>query len=242
MIRANCKEHFTKSDFEFLLSALTKYKSQRPALEKLMADPELMDQLLDNRALIYEVINRFSFAQISPYLFFYLLVRRVLLDSGIDDRSVSSYLSCLLAEFAYEERMFKISKEEDKKYYYIVDLLEVLGQADSEITFLINSHIGNYTLFLAGIFPEHIDYKHNYGKTTVDLDYYEDMGSICYYKASEHRLARVYHLDNVYMSLAQRFKEFRKALNALACRYLNLKNRESVEEMIRDLLRHPEKK
>lgn len=241
MIRANCQEHFKKSDFEFLLSALTKYKSQRPALEKLMIDPAVMDQLLDNRSLIHEVLDRFSMAQISPYLFFYILVRRVLLDSGMDDRPVSSYLSCLLTEFGYKERMFKISMEDDKKYYYLVDLLEALDQKAGDMILMIHSHIGNYALFLSGIFPEYIYHRNAYNKSTVGMDYYEDMGSIYYYRASEHRLAKVYNLDSIYMTLSRRFREFRKALNSLADRYLMIKNRESVEDMMRDLLRFSEK-
>ena len=91
MIRANCQEHFKKSDFEFLLSALTKYKSQRPALEKLMIDPEVMDQLLDNRTLIHEVLDRFSMAQISPYLFFYIMFK-----ISMEDDQKYNYLVDLL--------------------------------------------------------------------------------------------------------------------------------------------------
>lgn len=241
MIRANCHEHFTKYDLEFLLSALTKYKGQRPALERLMADPEVLDQLLDNRSLIHEVLDRFSLAQISPYLFFYVLIRRVLLDFGINDRPVSSYLSCLLTEFGYKERMFKLSIGDDKKYYYLVDLIDALNQRESDMALLIQSHIGNYSLFIAGIFPEYIYQRYTYGNSTVSLNYYEDMGSTYYYRASEHRLARVYSLDSIYMNLASRFKEFRRALNSLADRYLMIKNRESIEDTIKDLLYSSEK-
>lgn len=77
---------------------------------------------------------------------------------GWPDFNVTHYLSNLLVEFAHVDRLYDIKNQQGKLVETVVELLyeaEVLHEAPSiERERDVHRHIGDFTLFMAGLFPE----------------------------------------------------------------------------------------
>jgi hypothetical protein len=104
---------------------------------------------------------------------------------------------------------------------YISDMLIALKSASSEREFLIRVQVGNYSLFLSGVFPQHIQHR----ATThgaPEISFYEEVGSQSYRLASGHRLAQASALEQTYRTIADRFSEVRQGLNQMSERLLCL--------------------
>ncbi len=104
---------------------------------------------------------------------------------------------------------------------YFLEMLGALRTADERTSFYIRVHMGNYSLFLAGVFPDRIRFRAE-ARGFPDLKYYEEVGRTQYRVASDHRLAHRYELNNILSTLAERFGTTRVALNDLADRLFSL--------------------
>ena len=86
--------------------------------------------------------------------------------------------------------------------------------------FCLRAHVGNYSLFLTGIFHENTQRRSLRG--APDLAFYEQIGRSNYQLVASHATARRCELSDVYEGLADRFREVRLALNRLSDQLLNL--------------------
>ena len=79
---------------------------------------------------------------------------------GWPDTKVTSYLSNLLVDFTHTDQLYKIKDRENRPVESVVDLLfesEVLLEAQSlDRERDVHRHIGDFTLFMAGLFPEYL--------------------------------------------------------------------------------------
>jgi len=79
---------------------------------------------------------------------------------GWPDPNVTSYVSNLLVDFVHTDRLYKIRNQQGQSVDTVVDLLfesEVLLQAQSmDRERDVHQHIGDFTLFMAGLFPEYL--------------------------------------------------------------------------------------
>jgi hypothetical protein len=103
---------------------------------------------------------------------------------------------------------------------YVSDMLIALTRATPEQAFLLRAHVGNYSLFLSGIFHENTQHRSLRG--APDLAFYEQVGRTNYQLVASHATARRCDLSDVYEGLAGRFHEVRLALNRLSDSLLNL--------------------
>jgi len=103
---------------------------------------------------------------------------------------------------------------------YLSDMLIALSHATQDEAFLLRAHVGNYSLFISGIFHENTQRRSLRG--APDIGFYENIGRRNYFLLSSHATARRCELDDVYAELADRFRDVRLALNQLADRLLNL--------------------
>jgi hypothetical protein len=89
------------------------------------------------------------------------------------DLNVTSYVSDLLVDFTHTDHLYKIRNHQDQPVDTVVDLLfesEVLLQAQSmDRERDVHRHIGDFTLFMAGLFPEYLRRL-----KTVGLIYHKD--------------------------------------------------------------------
>ena len=79
---------------------------------------------------------------------------------GWPDLNITQYVSNLLVEFTHTDHVYKIRNAQGARLDTILDLLyesEVLLEADSlEREREVHQHIGDFTLFMAGLFPEYL--------------------------------------------------------------------------------------
>ncbi len=79
---------------------------------------------------------------------------------GWADAKVTSYVSDLLIDFTQTDQLYKIRDKDNQSIDSVVDLLfesEVLLEAQSlDRERDVHRHIGDFTLFMAGLFPEYL--------------------------------------------------------------------------------------
>lgn len=218
MIAGSCRARMTGQDLAFLTGALSARDGDGAALRSLAADPESLDRLLDSRILFARLLEAPRLLDVSPYFFYYVVVRRTFLDHGIDDRRVADYVGALLSAH--------VSGAADGgrgQALYLVDLVRAIAEArTAEHAFSLQTEVGDRALYLAGLFPDWIYHRHRYGRRPVDLDYYEDMGRRYYAAAARHEVAARYELADVLAFLAEAFAALRQALNDLVDDHLHL--------------------
>lgn len=214
MIKANCRDQFTARDFDFIVQTLGKSPKDSVSLADLLTDAETRDTILDHDKLLEAILNRPAQLYISPQFYFYVLTRHVLKRSGLTCRHLADYIASLLETFSRTARMRSPTDEEGAPVQYISDMLLALRNASSAQAFLIRAHVGNYSLFVTGIFHESVERRSRRG--APDVSFYEDIGASSFHVASEHVLARSCDLTKVYHELSSRFHDVRLALNRLS--------------------------
>jgi hypothetical protein len=220
MIRANCRERFTASDFEFVVRTLARSQTDHVSLVDLLSDAETRDSVLDNPRLIDAILSNAGQLQISSHFYFYVLARHVLRDVGITDRKLCDYVASLLEAFSRANGLRAPHLIAETGRQYVSDMLIALTRATAEQAFLLRAHVGNYSLFLSGIFHENTQRRSLRG--APDLAFYEQIGRTNYQLVASHATARRCDLSDVYEGLADQFREVRVALNRLSDSLLNL--------------------
>jgi hypothetical protein len=221
LIQSNCRAQFAAEDIEFILSVLGGKIGTAECLVKLLADEDSRDLILDDEALLHALLERRGCLNISSRFYFYVLVRNVFRKSDIQDRAVADYVAELLTEFVRSERSRCLIPGQTNPLDYFFEMLAALNTADDRTSFYIRVHMGNYSLFLAGVFPERIRFRSE-ARGFPDLKYYEGVGRTQYRMASDHKLAHRYDLTEIYSTLAERFGATRQALNDIADRLFSL--------------------
>jgi hypothetical protein len=221
LIQPNCRVQFASEDIDFILSVLGQRIGTSECLVKLLADPETRDVILDDEALLRALLERGGCLRVSSRFYFYVLVRHALGRGGVQSREVADYVAEVLAEFACTERSRCVVTGQANPMEYLFEMLNALHGADDRTGFCIRAHIGNYSLFLAGVFPERIRFRAE-ARGFPDLRYYEGLGRAQYSMASDHHLAQRYDLAKVFATLAEQFKSTRLALNDISERLFSI--------------------
>jgi hypothetical protein len=220
MIQANCRARFTAADFDFVVRTLARSQTDHVSLVDLLSDAETRDTVLDHPRLVDAILSSTAQLHISSHFYFYVLARHVLRDVGIKDRKLCDYVASLLETFSRVNGLQAPHMNEEGGRQYVSDMLIALTRATSEQAFLLRAHVGNYSLFLSGIFHENTQRRSLRG--APDLAFYEQIGRTNYQLVASHATARRCDLSDVYEELAERFREIRLALNRLSDQLLNL--------------------
>ncbi len=236
MIQAQARNKLNQDDMQFIVMALRRQGEKDSTILNLLADDDTRDALLDHPRLREFLLAFRQTTAISPFLYFYIIVRHALREFKIDDRAVADYLANLLTEFGKGNRMHRVDRHTTKEYQYLVDLMADLLDANSEQTFQVQSHLGNYALFVTGIFPDHVYHRAKYHPPSPNFSYYEQVGSANYQRASQHHIAQKYRLSDILYLLGQQFRQVRLALNHIADSFLHLdRNPGATDRVIRRL-------
>ena len=220
MIRANCRERFTAADFDFVVRTLARSEPDHVSLVDLLSDAETRDSVLDHPRVIDAILSSCGHLSISSQFYFYVLARHVLRQAGITDRKLCDYVASLLETFSRVSRLQSPHAAENRGQQYISDMLIALTRATPEQAFLLRAHVGNYSLFVSGIFHENAHRRSLRG--APDLSFYEKIGRTNYQLVASHATARRCDLSGIYEELADRFRDVRLALNQLSDQLLNL--------------------
>lgn len=236
MILPNIRASFGQEDADLLVRALAKgtRHNRRRWADQLAR--EGLDALLDHPEALAAVLTGDRISAMSPRLVFYLMVRHTLLESGLDDENLADYVASLLIEFAVGGRAHKIAPHDDKTYHYIVDIVTDLEEESSERRqFLLRAHLGNYSLWLSGLFPDYVVAR-VHRKGAPGIGYYEDLGATGYRLASECGLAGQYDVARIYRDVAGRFRPVRRALNMISDRYFFRSSPSPLDRLLRQVI------
>ena len=219
VIQPNCRVQFTAADVDFIAANLGRKTGDAECVTRLLSDPESRDAILDDESLFRAVLENRGCLTVSSHLYFYILVRHVLRRSGIEDRVVADYVAEILAEYSNIERTKCRVHGQPEPLNYFFEMMMALQRADDRNNFELRAHIGNYALFITGVFPDRIRVRAE-KRGFPDLRYFEGLGQASFRAASDHRLAQRYDLTAVLGTLGERFRTARHALNDLSERLL----------------------
>lgn len=232
MILPNVRASFGRGEAAIILGIVSEGNvERRAALSDRLRDDGL-DAILDDPRTLNAVLTGDGAA--SPPLMFYLLVRHALLESGIDDRTLADYIAAILLEFGREDRAYRIDSGDPDRYYYLVDLVAAMDTPDGRRQFLVRAHLGNFALWLSGIFPDMITARVQ-RRGAPGLPYVEALGANGFRLAARTRLADRNGLSSLYREAADAFPRLRVALNRISDRYLFPGGRGSVHRILRQV-------
>ncbi|MCS7089430.1 MAG: hypothetical protein RMN51_06745 [Verrucomicrobiota bacterium] len=234
VVQPCCRARLTAEDLALVRSVLASHHEQELVLDKLLADPDIRDELLDHPALQRVLLESPGCLHVSTRLYFYVLVRWVLRRLGLDDRTLADYVAEVLAEFAETDRWRKPVPQRAISVDYLYEILAALREVDDVTAFILRTHLANHTLFLSGLFASHLEHRRQ-RRGAPGLQYYEAVGRASYRAARDHRLARDLGLTEIFDTLAERFDQVRSALSDMADRLVTL---ESLDPRLETTLRH----
>jgi hypothetical protein len=215
MILANVRARFTRQDAQLVVALLALIESvSADALEARLREQGL-DRLLDDPHLLTGLCGSPLGAAASLPLFSYVVARHALLQSGERDRVLADYAAAILLEFGLRDRAHRIADTDDEWYDTLVQLLADATGPDPRRTFLVRAHLGNYALWLAGLFPDYIEHR-RWRRGGPALDYFDELGTRGFQLAAEHRVANEHGLTPLYQRAAERFAVIRVALNRVS--------------------------
>lgn len=145
--------------------------------------------------------------------FFDRAVRASFADLALRDDRTASYLADMLARFARTENLFPRGDAVPRLETVVDMLLEVQASwqdgaaswaPEREIS--VRRHIGDYTLFMTGIFRERVE-------RLASMGWYVSQGKRAYHFVSEHDRAAARDGAPVFRRLAERFESYATALD-----------------------------
>lgn len=204
MITADARSRITPNDLDLLASCVGLPSGGCRSLDGLLERREVASYLLTA-----------AMPGPSPSLLFYVLVRQALLDVDVEDPVVADYFAALLREFGFRHRATKVDDVDDQDHRYLVDILSELSICTGTRQFKVSVHLGNYSLWMAGLFPERIAAQ-RIRRGGPDFSYYESLGGRGYAEASEHQMAEQSGLEDVLRTAAERVHDVRIALNRVS--------------------------
>ena len=109
------------------------------------------------------------------------LAERGLTQAKLHDRDILLYLADLLVEFMFIENLYRLRDAEGKPLEYLVDMLDQAVETEMPDKKECYKHIGDYSLFMLGMFPEFLARR----RSRLSPAYYADTGRIGYQTAGE---------------------------------------------------------
>jgi len=233
MIVPNVRAAFGRSEAAFLIWLLTKGQEQERDRLELRVSEEGLDPILDDPRTFNAVMAGREFSSASSGIVFYLLVRHALLEDGVEDRRLADYLTALLLAFGHARRAFRI-EDDEHEFHHLVDILSAGEASTGDRAFLLRAHLGEFALWLSGLFPDHITARVQ-RRGAPGLAYYDELGSFGYRSAARYAGAEEHGLAHVYEACAATFPTLRSALNRIADRHLFPATGDRIERLLRQV-------
>jgi hypothetical protein len=233
MILPTLRASFSRRDALHLVELLGRDDPALRDAARERLESEGVDALLDDPRVRSALLTDPNVTA-SPGVIFYVLVRQALLEAGLDDRATADFVASVVLRFGQARRAYRVSEADGQEYFYLVDLVTRMAEADEREGFLLRSHLGNFSLWLAGLFPDYVETRSR-RRGGPSLDYYERMGATGYRAAARSREAEALGIDGVLDDVGRRFGEVRSALNQVSDRYLWPSAGDPVARLLRSL-------
>lgn len=235
MILPNVRASFGRAEAGYLIWLLTRGAEAAREREESRLREEGFDAILDDPRTLNALLASGGFSTAPLNLVFYVLVRHALLEHGIRDKTLADYISALLTNYGNGKRAFKVSESDPADTPYLIDLVSAAESASGHHAFLLHAHLGDFALWLSGLFPDYITARvHRRGAPTIE--YYENLGASGYRSAAGHNAAQTSGLNIVYRNCAESFTDLRIALNTISDRHLFPARGASIERLLRQVV------
>jgi hypothetical protein len=233
MIVANVRRQLKRDDAQLALRLVGRESSADYERAEATLREGGIDELLDEPRLLEALVESRQGACASYPLFAYVVVRHALLNVGEQDRVLADYVASILLHFGFRDRAARIGDADDEAYTTLVDLSGAVNGPDLRRNFMVRAHLGNYALWLSGLFPDYVEGRH-FRRGAPDLGYYEEMGRRGYTLAAAHQLAQEHGLVSLFNAAAERFATLRVALNRVSDTHL-FPNVHSANRLLRQV-------
>ena len=234
MILPDVRASFGRDDAARLVYLLAREGEDRTRLETLVSERGI-DALVDHPKAPAALSAEPGLAALPLALFSYVSLRHSLLEGGVESRLMADYVTSIFLHFAREARAHRIAEYDDCEYRYLVDLVAEIAESDGRRGFLLSAHLGNFALWLSGLFPDWISTRER-RRAGPDLGYYEAMGQTGFSLAADAPFARRQQLDGCYRDAAKTFTALRVALNRFSDRYLTPRPASPVDRLLRQVV------
>ena len=206
-----CMGRFQERDFDFLAAVMSAGTDDR-AFRRYVVVREELGAIIDDRRVLDALLVSPTLVNVSPWFYFYVLVRHSLLRGGLDDIALAEYLGVVLAE--------KMSLRGGPQamvgeMVHSVDFMQVLEAATGDRRFELLVAGGNQFLMLTGVFREYVEGR-SARRGTPGVRYYESVARASFREAHEHRLAVQGGIKGVLGTLTEVMPETRRSLNRMA--------------------------
>ena len=227
MIQPNVRASFGRREAE-ILSAVLGDRGERTLRE------QGLDALLDDGDVLRALLRGGRVSAVPAPLLFYVLVRHALLQREIADRQLADYTAAILLEFGQAGRANHVDGGAGEPFRYLADILAAMEEARGEREFLLRVHLGNFALWLAGVFPDHITCRVQ-RRGAPGLAYYDELGAAGFRGAAGSQTALQHGVGDLFLRIADRFTDVRAALNALSDTVIFPRRGDAVERLLRQV-------
>jgi hypothetical protein len=233
MILPHVRSSFDRTDAGFVVWLLTRGSEAAREREEARIRESGLDTVLDDPRTLNALLAGRHFSTARPELVFYVVIRHALLEDGINDRGLADYLSALVLAFGRGGRAYHIA-EDNAEYRYLVDIVAAGDQSSGRRAFMLRAHLGEFALWLSGLFPDHIVAREQ-RRAAPPLSYYEELGSTGYRLAARFDEAEEHGLAELYRNCSDFFPALRIALNRVADRHLFPVTGDRIDRLLRQM-------
>src|SRR5215471_6204336 len=159
MILANTRQQLTRNDAQLAMRILASGSDTELSELELRLASDGIDAIVDDPRLPLALLRSASGAHASLPLFAYVMVRHALRRLGESDRPLADYLASIVVHFGIRDRSTKLGESDDRIYAVLTDLYHDVNDPDARRSLLVRAHLGNYALWLSGIFPDHVEQR-----------------------------------------------------------------------------------
>jgi hypothetical protein len=229
-------------------------KDDESFVEAMLRDKELFDRMMGDEEILVKISPKLFFTVLLERIRRDLeketytvekrnLQRIAVFDSDrvvdlLSREQIRDYLAEMLASFTRVESFtlpVRVRKGIWRKYRFndfnVDSLIRYCQAINEEHRFRFYKRIADVCLFLAGMFPEHIEAQSRYplsgktrprvtGQNRRNIEDYEEEGRAFYERAAEHEVARAQNLDGVLSTLSENFTLAKKPLAFMSDHYL----------------------
>jgi hypothetical protein len=125
----------------------------------------------------------------------------------LHDRDLIRYVADLLVEFIHVDNLFRLRDQQGRRLEHLIDMLLDLRDQPPADEREARKHIGDYTLFIVGLYPESLTRR----RRAVTPEYYIAQGKEAYLIVAE--MDRSKPTETLFRKLSDQFEYCVTALN-----------------------------
>ena len=234
MIMPTIRASIGRTDAIHLVELLAAGDEELRASVRDRLETDGLDALLDDPRTLNALLTRTE-VKAPPHVVFYVLVRQALMEGGVDDRGTADYVASMILGFVRSGRAYRVTEDAEREYRYLVDIVTQIPESSAREAFLLRTHLGDFSLWLSGIFPAFIEGRVR-RRGAPPIEYYERLGAAGYTLASESPEAQTLGVERLFTEVSDHFSSVRVALNRISDRYLFPSGGDPVDRLLRELV------